>query len=66
MKILKLIILLAICNQVFSQETFPLNGVAKTFDPTYAFKNATIVSAPGIILKNRVMLIQEFYHLVLA
>ena len=44
MKILRIIIALALCNQIFAQETFPVNGVAETFKPIYAFTNANIIS----------------------
>ncbi|MEC9209387.1 MAG: amidohydrolase family protein [Bacteroidota bacterium] len=58
MKILRIIIALALCNQIFAQETFPVNGVAETFKPIYAFTNANIISSPGVEFKNSTLLIQ--------
>lgn len=58
MKIIKIIIVLFISSQVFGQDTFPFNGVAENFKPIYAFKNATIVSKPGIEIKNGILIIR--------
>jgi len=58
MNICRIILFLALCNRIFAQETFPVNGVAENFDPIYAFTNATIIKAPGVELKNSTLLIQ--------
>ena len=58
MKILRIIIVLLFCNKNFAQETFPVNGVAKNFNPIYAFKNANITTSPGVEYKNGILLIQ--------
>ena len=43
---------------LFSQETFPLNGVEEVFEPYYAFINANIVIKPGVEIKNGSLLIK--------
>ena len=43
---------------ILSQETFPVNGVAKNFEPIYAFTNAHIVIDPNNKLSNGTLLIQ--------
>ena len=58
MKLYKIFLFLALCNQIFAQETFPVNGVAENFDPIYAFTNANIISKPGVELKNSTLLVQ--------
>ena len=58
MKILRIIIAIVFSSQIFAQETFPVNGVAETFNPIYAFTDATIISSPGVIYKNSTLLIQ--------
>ena len=58
MKILRIIISLVLCNQIFAQETFPINGVAETFNPIYAFTNANIISSPGVSIDNGTLIIQ--------
>ena len=56
----KFILLFQIFNAtiIFSQETLPVNGVAENFEPIYAFTNATIISSPGVELKNSTLLIK--------
>jgi len=44
---------------VYSQETFPVNGVADPRSGSYAFTNATIVKDPQTTLQNAVMLIKD-------
>ena len=51
-------LVLTLSNLVIAQETFPTNGVKKTFDPIHAFTNAHIVWAPGQVLPNATLLIQ--------
>ena len=58
MKICRIFLVLAICNQIFAQETFPVNGVAENFNPIYAFTNANIISKPGIKFESGTLLIQ--------
>ena len=58
MRILKIIVLLTICNQTFAQETFPVNGVVESFEPIYAFTNAHIITGTGINFENGILLIK--------
>ena len=58
MKILRIIIPLVLCNQIFAQETFPVNGVAENYTPIYAFINANIISSPDVQYKNSTLLIK--------
>ena len=58
MKIPRIIIYLTLCSQIFAQETFPVNGVAETFEPIYAFTNANIISSPGVKYKNSTLIVQ--------
>ena len=58
MNIARIIIALALFNQVLAQENFPVNGVQEAFDPIYAFTNANIISSPGVEFKNSTLLIQ--------
>jgi hypothetical protein len=58
MKILRIIIALVLCNPIFAQETFPVNGVSDNFKPIYAFTNGNIISSPGVEFKNSTLLIQ--------
>ena len=59
MKIVRIIILLIIYNPLFCQETFPVNGVASTFSPIYAFKNAHIIISPEKEILSGTLLIQD-------
>ena len=58
MKIIQIAFALTLFNQMFAQETFPLNGVEENFDPIYAFTNANIISQPGVEFKNSTLIIQ--------
>ena len=58
MKIIQIAFALTLFNQIFAQETFPLNGVEENFDPIYAFTNANIISQPGVEFKNSTLIIQ--------
>ncbi|WP_142785867.1 amidohydrolase family protein [Changchengzhania lutea] len=42
-----------------SQETFPKNGVSDQLPNTFAITNATIIPAPGEVLKNATLLIRN-------
>ena len=55
---MRIIIPLVLCNQIFAQETFPVNGVAENFKPIYAFINANIISSPDVKYKNSTLLIK--------
>ncbi len=46
MKIIRTLLLLTICTQISAQETFPINGVVKNFEPIHAFINAHIILSP--------------------
>lgn len=50
---------LLFCLLAFSQETFPVNGVADPRNGTYAFTNATIVKDPQTTLQNATMIIKD-------
>ncbi len=52
-------ILLFLATHVFSQETFPINGINDDRSRTYAFINATIMVAPGQVLPKAMLLIQQ-------
>ena len=58
MKILKIATVLALCSQIFAQETFPVNGVLGTFKPIYAFTNANIISKAGVEFKKGTLIIK--------
>ena len=58
MKILRILFALVLCNQIFAQETFPVNGVAENFKPIYAFTNANIIISPEMKFSNSTLLIQ--------
>ena len=58
MKILRIFITIILCNEIIAQETFPTNGVAENFEPVYAFKNANIISSPGVEFRNSTLLIK--------
>ena len=59
MKILKILILCLITISVFSQESFPTNGVKSTFSPIYAFTNAHLIISPDKEIINGTLLIQD-------
>ena len=58
MKIIQIVIALALFNQIFAQETFPVNGVVENFEPIYAFTNANIISSPGVEFQNSTLIIK--------
>ncbi|MDA7768218.1 amidohydrolase family protein [Flavobacteriales bacterium] len=43
----------------FAQHTFPINGVANSFDATHAFTNATLVISPQQTIKNGTLIIMD-------
>ena len=59
MKILKILFLCLISISVFSQESFPNNGVKSTFSPIYAFTNAHLIISPEKEIINGTLLIQD-------
>ena len=52
------ILLTILSLQTFGQETFPVNGVAREFEPIYAFVNARIIISPEKEIENGTLLIQ--------
>ena len=51
--------LVLLCStKVFSQETFPINGVKNNFNATHAFINAKIVVSPQNTIDNGIFIIQ--------
>jgi len=60
MRKLCLVILLGCFSiSLFSQSTFPVNGVADERETTYAFKNATIVKDAQSTLTNATMIVRN-------
>ena len=59
MKFIKYTCLLLISYPLFSQQSFPENGVKSTFSPIYAFTNANIVISPEKQIHNGTLLIKE-------
>ena len=60
MKLFSLFISIIIfCAPSFSQETYPVNGVAETFSPIYALTNAHIVISSKKEIANGTILIQD-------
>ena len=59
MKILRILFLCLISISVFSQESFPHNGVKSTFSPTYALINAHLIISPEKEIINGILLIQN-------
>ena len=57
LRYLLLLSLLSFYN-AFGQESFPINGVADTYKPIYAFTNAHIVLSPTTEITNGTLLIQ--------
>jgi imidazolonepropionase-like amidohydrolase len=58
-KIVLFILVLAINNFSFAQETFPVNGTSNKNHTIYAFVNAKIVVNPDETIENGTMLIQD-------
>ena len=44
MKLLNFFLIIIFCNNLFSQETFPVNGVTENYKPIYAFVNGKIIT----------------------
>ena len=59
MKILRSLFFCLISISVFSQESFPNNGVKSTFSPIYAFTNAHLIISPEKEIINGILLIQD-------
>ena len=59
MKLIKYTFLLLISYPLFSQQSFPENGVKSTFSPIYAFTNANIIISPEKQIHNGTLLIKE-------
>ena len=59
MKFIKTVLILLISFPLFSQETFPNNGVESTFSPIYAFTNAHLIMSSEKEIVNGTLLIQE-------
>ena len=59
MKILKILFLCLISISVFSQESFPNNGVKSTFSTIYAFTNAHLIISSEKEIINGTLLIQD-------
>ena len=54
-----LFVLILSYSYSFSQETFPVNGVADNFKPIYAFTNAHIIVSSSKEIKNGTLIIQD-------
>ena len=54
-----LVIALLFVQPIFSQKTFPVNGVAEPSEGYYAFTNATIVKDAHTTLQNATMIIRD-------
>ena len=59
MKLFKTLLILFLSTAVFSQESFPKNGVKSTFSPIYAFTNAHIIISNDKEISNGILLIQD-------
>ena len=51
MKLLNFFLVIIFCNNLFSQETFPVNGVVENYKPIYAFVNGKLLPEQDLILK---------------
>lgn len=56
---LLLLIGLLFINSVFSQKTFPVNGIAEPAENVYAFTNATIIKDANTVLENATLVIRD-------
>ena len=54
----QMIFFLMVCNTLHAQNTFPINGVAQTYEETHVFKNATIVISPQESITNGTLTIR--------
>ena len=59
MKIIKTVLALLISLPLFSQESFPNNGVKSTFSPIYAFTNAHLIISSEKEIISGTLLIQD-------
>ncbi|MDC0249640.1 amidohydrolase, partial [Flavobacteriales bacterium] len=60
MRLRLIVLLLAFnCISILAQETFPVNGVVKSFNPVHAFINAHIILNPTDKINNGILLIQN-------
>lgn len=59
MRFIFLIIFSLITFNSFTQITFPVNGNRNPLNTIFAFKNATITTSPGEVLKNGTLLIKD-------
>ena len=59
MKLLNFFLVIIFCNNLFSQETFPVNGVVENYKPIYAFVNGKIITGTGLDFENGILLIQD-------
>ena len=59
MKIFRIFIFFIIFGQVYAQNTYPINGVASTFSPVYAFTNGHIIISPEKEISNGNLVIQD-------
>ena len=59
MKLLNFFLLFLFYNNLFSQETFPVNGVVENYKPIYAFVNGKIITGTGLDFENGILLIQD-------
>ena len=51
-------LLLLFAQFVFSQITFPINGVANSYESTHAFINSTLIISPQQIIQNGTLIIK--------
>ena len=59
MKLFKTLLILIFSTPIFSQDSFPENGVKSTFSPIYAFTNAHIIISYDKEILNGTLLIQD-------
>ena len=59
MKLFKTLLILIFSTPIFSQDSFPENGVKSTFSPIYAFTNAHIIVSYDKEILNGTLLIQD-------
>ncbi|MFT4094068.1 MAG: amidohydrolase family protein [Niabella sp.] len=53
------VFLFVFCIKIFSQATYPVNGIADPRTGSFAFTNATIMKEPGTLLQNAVLVIKD-------
>jgi len=59
MKLSKTLLILFLSTSIFSQDSFPTNGVKSTFSPVYAFINAHIIVSNNQEILNGTLIIQD-------